>query len=1010
VAGHRSGSPAVLPYDAVREAADPAGTLRVFYDSAYQAGARTAWEPEQVARSPGSEARLTGHHADPGSAHHGLRSGAVTGKGLLERDTAVAALRGALGRACRDDDGSVQLVVGAAGLGKTALLDVVRDLAGEHDALVLSARASELDRGFGFGLVHQLLEPVVHGRTGPERARLFAGAAGRATTLFDGGVSLSDEPEYGVLSGLYWLIANLADERPVVLRVDDLHWADVASLRMLELLARRIEGLPVLLAGTLRPDEPGAHAELLDVLLTLPATERIEPAPLSAGAAGTLLEAALAGPVTASFRDAAWHATAGNPLLLSILAREAATQGLRGRDEEAEQLTSLAARGVRPIAARRLAGLGAEDAGVAKAAAVLGDRSRVEDLAALTGLDGGSLGGSLTRLAAAGLLVVGTTAYAHPLLRSAVLESLADAERARLHRRAAQVLRERGAAPAEIALHWLAVAPAADPQAARDLRAAAQAAAAEGAASTAADLLRRAVDEGAAEDRATLLFELADLELGMLRPDGAERMREALAAGLDDRLVARARAALGTVLLLSDPVAGFAEIAAARAGTGDERLRLRLEAAELEALVFVDALGDARRERYAAITADPEPSVAALAHLASELALRGAPVTEVEALAARAAAGDRLLDELGPGGSTWSLLTHALRFAERPDAARRLLVAGDRVVRERGLRAAGAFNDQSWGYWHRDFGSAARGLAHAQAGYDAIVETALPVSVAAVVAVVAENLVLLDRHDEAATLMDLPLEPVRDTFVEVFALTARGLTRMMTGRDAGAESDLRRVVAILDARGWHAPSAARGRLRLAELLAARGDRTEARELIAHDVHAAQAAGTCGSLGMALRVRALTEDGGARLATLERAVATLDASPLLLERGRALLDLGSALRERGDRARARDVLRGALDLASRTESAWLARLVRAELHASGARPRRERTSGVEALTPSERRVADLAAEGLTNREIAESLWVTPKTVEYHLSRVYTKLGITMRQALSGALDGSSRAAA
>ena len=205
-------------------------------------------------------------------------------------------------------------------------------------------------------------------------------------------------------------------------------------------------------------------------------------------------------------------------------------------------------------------------------------------------------------------------------------------------------------------------------------------------------------------------------------------MHEALRAGLDDQATARGRAALGTVLLLSDPVAALAQIEAARAHAADVRLQRRLEASALEALVFVEALAEPRAARYRAIRESPEPSVVELAHLASEKALAGRPAGEVAALADRALADGVLLTEIGPGGSTWSLLTHALRFAERPAPARRLLVAGDRIIRERGLRAAGAFVDQSWAYWHRDFGSVAQGLAHAQAGYEAIAETGLPVS------------------------------------------------------------------------------------------------------------------------------------------------------------------------------------------------------------------------------------------------------------------------------------------
>ena len=850
---------------------------------------------------------------------------------------------------------------------------------------MLRARASELDRGFGFGIVHQLLEPVV--RSGERE--LFTGAARRAEVLF-GGAEAEVDPEYGVLSGLYWLLANLSDAHPLLLAVDDLHWADVASLRWLEFVARRIEDLPVLLLATARLNEPGAPLELLAALQDASAT--IELPALSPSAVAAILGDALPAEPAAGFREAAIEATGGNPLLVSVLAREVAVQGLRGRDEEAGRLAELAGRGVAPAVARRLALLGAEAVAVARAAAISGERARLEDVVALAGLAPDDVRDALARLADAELLEPGGWAFVHPLVRTAVAASIPQAERDALHRLAAGRLRARGERAAEIALHRLAAAPAHDPEAVVDLRRAAAEAAAEGASGTAIDLLRRALAEDVPDGRPRVLLELAELELRTLQPEGPERARAALAAGLDADQEVRAHAALGTVLLLSDPAAAFEEIAAAHAQARDHGLRLRLEAAELEALTFVDALAPARTARYAAID---DPSVVELAHLASEAALAGAPVDEVVALGLRAVADGTLLREIGPGGSTWNLLTHAFRFAEQPEPARRLLRDGDRVVRERGLRAAGAFVDQSWAYWHRDFGSVARGLAHAQAGYDAVLEAGVPVSVAAVGAVVAENLVALDRAREAAELMD-ELDAAAGTFVEAFAVTARGWARMAAGREQEAEQDLRRVVEILDARGWHAPYAARGRLRLAELLAGQGRGEEALELMEHDVAAARAAG---ALGSALRVRALAQEGAEREATLRAAVGALADSPLRLEHGRALLDLGATLRRRRSLAAARDALREALDLASRTESALLERQVREELAAAGARPRRERVSGVEALTPSERRIAELAAEGLSNREIAEALWVTAKTVEYHLSRVYAKLGIRSRGALA-----------
>jgi DNA-binding NarL/FixJ family response regulator len=133
------------------------------------------------------------------------------------------------------------------------------------------------------------------------------------------------------------------------------------------------------------------------------------------------------------------------------------------------------------------------------------------------------------------------------------------------------------------------------------------------------------------------------------------------------------------------------------------------------------------------------------------------------------------------------------------------------------------------------------------------------------------------------------------------------------------------------------------------------------------------------------------------------VASLRDSPALLELAHSLTELGAALRRAGQRAAAVDPLAEGLDLAVRCGARRLAGRAREELKATGARPRREWRTGVEALTPSELRIVRLAAEGRTNREIAHELYVTLKTVEGHLSRAYTKLGIAGRAELSGVLQ-------
>jgi DNA-binding NarL/FixJ family response regulator len=146
----------------------------------------------------------------------------------------------------------------------------------------------------------------------------------------------------------------------------------------------------------------------------------------------------------------------------------------------------------------------------------------------------------------------------------------------------------------------------------------------------------------------------------------------------------------------------------------------------------------------------------------------------------------------------------------------------------------------------------------------------------------------------------------------------------------------------------------------------------------------------------------TLEGAHGLARLEEAVAVLEGSPARLQLAKALASLGGALRRDRRPAEAREPLRRALELAVACDAPGLAEHVRTELYASGARPRTAALAGPAALTASERRVVDRAVAGETNRDIAQALYVTPKTVEVHLSNAYRKLGIRSRRELAAAL--------
>ncbi len=183
-------------------------------------------------------------------------------------------------------------------------------------------------------------------------------------------------------------------------------------------------------------------------------------------------------------------------------------------------------------------------------------------------------------------------------------------------------------------------------------------------------------------------------------------------------------------------------------------------------------------------------------------------------------------------------------------------------------------------------------------------------------------------------------------------------------------------------------------------------RDEALELAREEVELARAWGAPKPIGVALRARGLAEGGAEGIETLRESLAVLDGSSARLERARSLVELGAALRRANQRAEARELLKEGIDLAVRCSSQPLVEHAEAELAATGARPRRLLLSGVESLTASERRVADFAAKGLSNKDIAQTLFVTTKTVEVHLSNVYRKLGIGSRGELPQALGGQA----
>ena len=233
-------------------------------------------------------------------------------------------------------------------------------------------------------------------------------------------------------------------------------------------------------------------------------------------------------------------------------------------------------------------------------------------------------------------------------------------------------------------------------------------------------------------------------------------------------------------------------------------------------------------------------------------------------------------------------------------------------------------------------------------------------------------------------------------------LCARGELRLATGRHAEARHDFLAAAERLPFLPYPNPEALGWRTGLALCEAALGNQREARELADEAVELARAGGGQRGIGVAMRIQGAIAGGTEGIALLREAAGLLSTTRARLQYAYALADLGAALRRANKRKEAREPLREALQLAHDCGAAGLEERVRTELAATGARPRKAVFTGVESLTPSELRVAQMAAEGMTNREIAQALTVTTKTVETHLRHVYQKLDIARRTDLPDAL--------
>lgn len=908
---------------------------------------------------------------------------------LIERESELAVLDEVL-LAAASGQGAAALIEGEAGIGKTRLMGLARARAEEVGLRVLYATADEIETRVPFAGARLLLGRAARDVAPDGPARLGVLALGGGLPDPSGLGSRSDE----VVHALWWLIVELADEQPLALFLDDAQWADELTLGLLRMAARRAAELPLALVVAARPAAAGHRHALLAAER---AFVRVEPAPLSAAGTARLVEAMLGRPGSVALVARARAATRGNPLYLrELLAHNEGDALDDGRSPP--QLVRLVA--------DRLERLSPAATTLARAVAVLGGDADEARARALAGLEPSEAIAAEEELCGERVLDARAYGFTHPVVAAAAREAIGPLDAAALHARAAALLADAGFDDQRVAEHLMRAPPRGDPEVVASLRRAADAARRLGALTTAGQLLERAMAEPPAPDVA----DAVDFERGRaLRDDGDDHGGQVLA-----RVAHQA----------ADP---SLRVAAAR----HHAMRLALDGRAADAVAVlrtvIETLPDSHREEWLVTLAelvfvgasDLEGYDEAMRTIVAE-AKRVTGRTPGERLvivcahvmrgenpadpvgAARELLGRRLHRDFPGGFAVGSLNFSAVALLINADALDDAEHAMDvlRADAEEGVQpdviAASLWQQAQIAYQRGDL---ARCELEGRGAIEAGGEFARRLATPWLVMVLVEQGRLVEAEQLLGSVGMLGAIPA--SILLTAMLGCRGRLRL-------AQGDLVRAVEDLAGAGERNAAWLRQRVEppwrplLVEALVLADRREDA--VGEAEAYATLAAGwgTPRALGHAARMRALVVPREDAIELLEEARSHFAASNARLELARCLTELGTRRRAAGERRAARAILRDAHDTAHLCGATALCERARAELLLAGGRPRPLAGAGADALTPAERRVAEIAASGATNREIARRLYLSPKTVEMHLRSAYRKLDLSGRSGLATAL--------
>ncbi|MGW3039655.1 ATP-binding protein [Kitasatospora sp. NPDC001159] len=948
---------------------------------------------------------------------------------LRDRDAELRSVEAAIDQLCREfaaggtEIGDLLTFSGRPGIGKTSLLHEVRRIAKLREGTcVLFARGGERQFKEPYHVLRQLLQPVLSDLSADEFRQVMGTweeVVGPAMGLKQPKAGARRLDPQGVRDGLDYVLTQLAPRRaPMVMIVDDLHWADAESLSWLAKFAVRSGELPVLLVFAFREDENDWPTETQDLrrdTLGLKGRKH-ELNRLNLSSVTDMIRAELGDKAEDAFCYEFWNVVNGNPFEVVALLDQVRDQELEPVEENSRQLRELAVDATGMTLKSWLDRLGASTLRFAWACAMLGTDIRVDLATRISTQSTEGARDSIKQLRKQRVLTQapnGNLEFVHPLIASSIYNTMPEATRLGMHGIAAAEIENAGLGLLAASRHLVETHTGeGDDRIVKKLRRAAVEHQLIGAPEAAQRCLHRALNEPPADAiKAEVLYELG---CSALLTDPVATVNQLKLALDPDEVPLRPELRVDATFRLSEVLAHSGELGQAALvcqqeaeRTDDPAGRQRLQAASFMWHAFrkSEEDGPGRSARLSEMCQNLGGREAAdravLAMRAWDLTLSGAPSSEALALADEVLEGGRLPKGLGWTDTTWGF--------ELPSMLGLTYIYNDRIAQAERLFADAIiqFEIAGWSGAHRGFAYFLMGLARFRRGLLAEAEDflrrahriservgkKLPLAWDAV-GVLVDTLIARGRVEEAWTLAnEFGFHPPYHATAMVLpdAASLYGKLLIAMKRHAGAAAALTEAGAQLEIRGWRntvwAPWAGHLAIAIAD-----DEPERARGYAQKAVQDARGFGTASAIGSALRLQAQVENGEQAVELLEQAVEHLGQSPAAYEHALALVDLGAALRRVGRLEDAQEYLYQGIELAQHCSAEKLVDQARRELANYGLRPNRlEKRDFRDTLSGPEWEVAKRAAQGVPPQRIAEELGVQLSLVNRRLAAVYRKAG-------------------